>query len=204
VARARRPADGSWHTPAQWDAERLTRLFRERLLGSLLAASGRTSLGGFGCSFRREASISAVEPHSNGRRPVLAKGHHRAYFGASSPQGSRGGPGHGPGPCEAASRGRPAHPCGLAFLQRQKTRSDRGCTFHMKGGGNISRDTLHPDRFKTNPARFQFKRQDARKYRPREEPPHLSHVTAGSMTFDLFRKLRRLPLCRAGQIELPC
>jgi hypothetical protein len=31
-----RAADGSWHTPAQWDAERLMRLFRERLLGSLL------------------------------------------------------------------------------------------------------------------------------------------------------------------------
>ena len=31
-----RAADGSWHAPAQWDAERLMRLFRERLLGSLL------------------------------------------------------------------------------------------------------------------------------------------------------------------------
>jgi hypothetical protein len=32
----RRSAFGSWHTLAQWDAERLMRLFRERLLGSLL------------------------------------------------------------------------------------------------------------------------------------------------------------------------
>jgi Putative transposase/Transposase zinc-binding domain len=31
-----RSPDGSWHTPAQWDAERLMQLFRERLLGSLL------------------------------------------------------------------------------------------------------------------------------------------------------------------------
>jgi hypothetical protein len=31
-----RSADGSWHTPAQWDAEWLMRLFRERLFGSLL------------------------------------------------------------------------------------------------------------------------------------------------------------------------
>jgi Transposase zinc-binding domain/Putative transposase len=31
-----RSPDGSWHTPAEWDAERLMRLFREQLLGSLL------------------------------------------------------------------------------------------------------------------------------------------------------------------------
>jgi hypothetical protein len=31
-----RTAPGSWHTLAEWDAERLMRLFRERLLGSLL------------------------------------------------------------------------------------------------------------------------------------------------------------------------
>jgi hypothetical protein len=31
-----RSADGSWHTLAQGDAERLMRLFRERLPGSLL------------------------------------------------------------------------------------------------------------------------------------------------------------------------
>jgi len=31
-----RSADGSWHTPAEWDSERLMRLFRERLLGILL------------------------------------------------------------------------------------------------------------------------------------------------------------------------
>jgi hypothetical protein len=31
-----RCTDGSWHTPEPWDAERLLRLFRERLLGSLL------------------------------------------------------------------------------------------------------------------------------------------------------------------------
>ena len=31
-----RRADGSWHTPVQWDAEQLMRLFRERLLGILL------------------------------------------------------------------------------------------------------------------------------------------------------------------------
>jgi hypothetical protein len=31
-----RTRDGSWHSVAQWDAERLMRLFRERLLGSLL------------------------------------------------------------------------------------------------------------------------------------------------------------------------
>jgi hypothetical protein len=30
-----RATDGSWPTLAQWDAERLMRLFRERLLGSL-------------------------------------------------------------------------------------------------------------------------------------------------------------------------
>jgi hypothetical protein len=31
-----RTAPGSWHTLAEWEAERLMRLFRERLLGSLL------------------------------------------------------------------------------------------------------------------------------------------------------------------------
>ena len=31
-----RDPDGSWHTPAEWDSGRLMRLFRERLLGSLL------------------------------------------------------------------------------------------------------------------------------------------------------------------------
>ena len=31
-----RNPDGSWHTPAEWEAGRLMRLFRERLLDSLL------------------------------------------------------------------------------------------------------------------------------------------------------------------------
>jgi hypothetical protein len=32
--------------------------------------SGAISLGGFGCSFRRAASTSALEPPAKGRRPV--------------------------------------------------------------------------------------------------------------------------------------